>query len=78
MVKGLKPSVKQGIDWATVKNARGGKTGMPIGGPAIPRSETSQEQGRTRHSRARTSHLDNRLDRLVLFRGFYGCVDGVL
>ncbi|SJL06173.1 uncharacterized protein ARMOST_09509 [Armillaria ostoyae] len=46
-LKDWKPSVKQEIDWATVKNARGGKTGMPIGGPAIPRSETSEEQDGT-------------------------------
>ncbi|KAK0208758.1 P-loop containing nucleoside triphosphate hydrolase protein [Desarmillaria ectypa] len=43
-LKDWKPSVKREIDWAALKNERGGKTGMPIGGPAISRSEISEEQ----------------------------------
>ncbi|KAK0198849.1 P-loop containing nucleoside triphosphate hydrolase protein [Armillaria mellea] len=46
-LKDWKPSVKQEIDWAAVKIARGGKTGMPIGGPAIPRSATLEEHDGT-------------------------------
>ncbi|KAG7452301.1 P-loop containing nucleoside triphosphate hydrolase protein [Guyanagaster necrorhizus] len=43
-LKDWRPSVKREIDWAGVKNERGGKTGMLTGGPAIPRSEISEEQ----------------------------------
>ncbi|KAK0465576.1 P-loop containing nucleoside triphosphate hydrolase protein [Desarmillaria tabescens] len=46
-LKDWKLSVRREIDWAAVKNQRGGKTGMPIGGPAIPRSATPEDQDGT-------------------------------
>lgn len=46
-----KPSVKRDVDWDSVLNARGGKVGLAVGGPAAPKVKGSGE-----HEEASAEH----------------------